>query len=92
MGTTEQGLGGGSPMLGHPVPVRTAHPTEFRAARFQLPTSRPNRRARQSRRREIKQMWHFTRLLHKLLCIGARNVSVQGVFRTLTGSAQVHSQ
>ena len=33
-----------------------------------------------------------TRLLHKLICIGARNVSVQGVFRTLTGSAQVHSQ
>ena len=28
-----------------------------------------------------------TRLLHKLLCIGARNASVQGVFRTLAGLA-----
>ena len=33
-----------------------------------------------------------TRLLHKLLCIGARNPSVQGVIRTLYGPVHVHCQ
>ena len=34
----------------------------------------------------------FTRLLHKLICIGARNASVQVVFRILDGPVHVHSQ
>ena len=34
----------------------------------------------------------LTRLLHKLICIGARNASVQVVFRTLDGPVHVHSQ
>ena len=32
-----------------------------------------------------------TRLLHKLICIGARNASVQVVFHTLDGPVHVHS-
>ena len=38
------------------------------------------------------QWGDITRLLHKLICIGARNASVQVVFRTLDGPVHVHSQ
>ena len=34
----------------------------------------------------------LTRLLHKFICIGARNASVQVVFRILDGPVHVHSQ